>query len=314
MDDLASAIEIHHHLPEPWRSLLLQGPPAESGHGVPTLSPRLIERGARWVAPLYKYYFRTRIHGWERLPKAPAFIVANHSGFGTVEVLLLLYAWFQRFGHSRTVHGLAHQFLFRVPFLRDLIPRVGAVPAAPELARRILEAGEDLLVFPGGDWEAARPFYERKRIDFNNRHGFVRVSLETGVPVSPLVICGTHETVLILSRGDRIAHALRIDSSERVKIFPVTPQSIYAGWKLVRTLRGKSPVWTLPFHVLNGWLNLPWLPSRVTMELLEPIDLRRELQNVKGEKNRLARGYELVTGRMQTKLTELYARRRGYLG
>jgi len=204
--------------------------------------------------------------------------------------------------------------VFRWPLVREVLPKVGAVPADPEVAYRTLGAGKDLLVFPGGDWEAARPTRDRKKIDFAGRKGFVKVALKTGVPVVPLVICGAHETALIFSRGDKIAHFLGLDTTQRMKALPVTPQSIFALWKGIQTLRGKANPIFMPLWIANAWMAFPWFPSKITMELLDPIDMRAEIGHIEDEEERLQAGYDLVTGRMQAKLDELQAERRTFLG
>ncbi len=315
MDALGFDAQLYDAIPEPWRHWLFA--PAKKGAEGPTaaaFSPEFLDRFAQRVEPWYRSYFRCEVRGFEKVPPAPAFIVANHSGLGVVEVPLLLYAWTRRFGHDRPAHGLGHRLLFRVPLLRTVVSRVGAVPAGPEVGRRTLAAEQDLLVFPGGDWEAARPIGDRKRVDFGGRKGFVRLSLETGVPVTPLVICGAHETLLIFSRGERLAHALGLDERERLKTLPITPQFFFALWKTLQALRGKASPLLLPLWIANAWLCFPWLPSKITMEFLDPIDLRRELSGVKDAEEREEQGYKIVTSRMQEKLGALYAERRSYLG
>ena len=51
----------------------------------------------------------------------------------------------------------------------------------------ILGSGRVMLVYPGSDWEASRPFAERGRIDFAGRKGFLRVALRHRVPIVPVV-------------------------------------------------------------------------------------------------------------------------------
>ena len=246
-------------------------------------SPEFIAEVMRLIEPWYHGYFRCEVRGLENIPSSPAFLVGNHNGGGVVEIPLFLYAWYMRFGLSRPLLGLAHQAVFKFPWVKDLLPKIGAVPAAPDVARKILAAGKDLAVFPGGDWEAGRPTSERTRIDFAGRKGFVRTALQAGVPVVPIVITGAHETGIILSRGTELAKALGLDRTERMKAFPL---------------------WVFP----------PILPSKITIEVLGPIHLAEELAGIEDEEEKLARGYALVTTRMQQKMDELYRARAGFLG
>ena len=318
MDALGFDTHLYDVLPDRWRRLLFRETDLteeERAAHAPAFAPELIDRMLPWIEPLYRYYFRCELRGIEKFPEdPPTFCVANHNALGSVEIPMLLYAWTRHFGHERPVHGLAHRMVFQVPLVRELLPRIGALPAAPEVARRTLTAGKDLLVFPGGDWEAARPFGDRKKIDFAGRHGFVRIALETGVPLVPIVICGAAETMLIFSRGERLAKALGIDKSLRMKVLPVTPQGIFALWKMLQTLRGRASPLLLPLWIANAWLGFPWLPSKIVFEGLDPIDLRAEVGDIEDEQARLQAGYDLVTSRMQAKMDELQAERRTFLG
>ena len=249
----------------------------------PEYSPEMIERVMGWIEPVYKHYFRCEWRGAARIPERPAFIVANHNATGAIDVFMMLYAWYSRFGHSRPVHGLAHKMVFETPIVKELLPKLGAVPANPRKAHEVLEAGCDLAVFPGGDWEACRPYTDAGKIDFGGRKGFVRVALETGALISPFVLCGAHESSLILDRGTGIAHALGIDTLWRTKTVPLG----------------------LPLSVL---------PSKVTMESLDPIDLRAETAGIEDPGEKLQHGYDIVTSRMQECMDHLQAEREGYLG
>jgi len=163
-----------------------------------------------------------------------------------------------------------------MPITRTLLPRIGCVPATSGIAERTLRDGTDLLVFPGGDREAARPWSQRGSVTLAARSGFVRVALNTGAPVVPLVICGAHETVPIASSGARLARFLKLDKLLRVKVLPVTAQTLLLIRKIWDVLAGHSTPLTLPLYLLNTLIMFPWLPSKIVMEFLDPIDLRKE--------------------------------------
>ena len=48
-------------------------------------------------------------------------------------------------------------------------------------------------------------------MDFDHRAGFIALALEHGLPIVPVVSIGGQETALFLARGERLAHALRLD-------------------------------------------------------------------------------------------------------
>src|SRR5690606_18711728 len=98
---------------------------------------------------------------------------------------------------------------------------VGIVPARRQTARAILEAGHKLLVFPGGDIETMRPYRDRTKVVLAGRKGFAKLALEHDVPVLPLVSAGSHETLIVLSQGRRVARALRLHRWARLHSLPI---------------------------------------------------------------------------------------------
>lgn len=191
-------------------------------------------------------------------------------------------AFLDHFGTGRPFFQLAHDLLFQIPGLRALVQRYGTVPASPANMVQALERDAALLVYPGGDEETFRPSWESGQIDFAQRTGFVRLALEHGVPVVPVVAIGGQETALFLGRGRRVADALGLKRFLRVSVVP--------------------PVLGPPFGLTI--LDLPGripLPAKIEIRVLAPIDLRRRL----GRRPDLDEGYRLVTSTMQRTLTRL---------
>ena len=144
-----------------------------------------------------------------------------------------------------------------------------------------------MLVYPGGDWEVNRPTWEGNRIDFADRKGFIKLALDAGVPIVPIVSVGGQETAIFLSHGDRLARALRLDKLLRLKTLPVN----------------LSLPWIVNIGDFLG--HLP-LPAKITVQVLEPIDLRERY----GPDPDIGRIYDDVTAQMQDQLDELAAERR----
>jgi 1-acyl-sn-glycerol-3-phosphate acyltransferase len=229
-------------------------------------------------------YFRGEVRGLDNVPRdEPVLLVGNHSG-GTLiaDTFVFAQAFYDHFGPEREFHQLAHDLVFAVPGVRETLMRYGTVPASPENMRRALDRGAALLVYPGGDHESFRPSWESSEIDFDGRKGFVRLSLELGVRVVPVVAIGGQETALFLGRGRRIARALSLDRRLRLKVVP--PQIAPPFGLTVLDLPGRIP-----------------LPAKIAIEVLPPIDLRERL----GPRPDPAEGYELVTETMQETLDEL---------
>ena len=237
---------------------------------------------------LASFYFRADVRGLHRIPaEGPVLLVGNHSGGNlTPDTLVFTLAFSTYFGVERRFFQLAHNLVLAMPGL-GFLRRYGTVAASAENAHKALDSGAALLVYPGGDYEVHRPSTESSRVDFGGRKGFIRLALEKDVPLVPVVAIGGQETALFLSRGERLARMLRLDRTLRLKVLPIS----------------LALPWGLNLGDLAG--HLP-LPAKITIQVLEPIDLRAEF----GEDPDLDEIYDAIVGRMQATLDDLAAERR----
>jgi 1-acyl-sn-glycerol-3-phosphate acyltransferase len=138
----------------------------------------------RWLEPVLRglrLYHRHQVHGLEHVPRSGrALIVINHS-LATYDAMLLGHAIHKYTG--RFVRGLADRLMFRMPLVRTLAADVGIQVGSPENGARLLDAGELVMVAPGGMREALRPSTEEFHVDWHDRLGFVRLAAETRTPV-----------------------------------------------------------------------------------------------------------------------------------
>ncbi|MFC9895336.1 lysophospholipid acyltransferase family protein [Nocardia sp. NPDC127579] len=175
------------------------------------------------AARAYTNYFTPTVTGIEHLPIAgPALVIGNHSSiYWMPEVWITFMAMLER-RPAEPSFGVAHDVVLGTPVLGELIRQFGIIPANRDSAAAGLKDGGAVMVYPGGDWEACRPWTERDKIDFAGRKGFVRLALEMGVPVIPAVANGGHDSIFVLSRGARSAELLQLDKLFRAKVFPYT--------------------------------------------------------------------------------------------
>jgi 1-acyl-sn-glycerol-3-phosphate acyltransferase len=245
-----------------------------------------VERTVPLLWPLLRIWFRPDVRGLERIPAdGPVLLVGNHSGGNVApDTLVFTAAFVRRFGARRPFFQLAHELVVAAPWL-GLLRRYGTVTATPANARAALRAGAAVLVYPGGDWEAHRPVWQGHRTDFHGRHGFVRLALETGAPLVPVVAIGGQETALFLSRGEGLVRALDLHRRLRLDVVPI---SIAVPWGLdVGDVFGHVP-----------------LPAKITIEVLEPIDVARRFGDD------LDGAYDAIGALMQQALDRLAAQRR----
>ncbi|WP_280269097.1 lysophospholipid acyltransferase family protein [Nocardia wallacei] len=175
------------------------------------------------LARAYVNYFTPTVTGIEHLPASgPALIIGNHSSIYWAPEVWITFMAMMDHRPGEPTYGVAHEILLRAPFLGDSLRDFGVLPASREAATAGLKDGGAVLVYPGGDWEACRPWSDRAKIDFADRKGFVRLALELGVPVIPAVANGGHDSIFIVSRGERTARLLQLDKLVRAKVFPYT--------------------------------------------------------------------------------------------
>lgn len=195
---------------------------AEAAHDVFGRNPHFVRRALK-LSNLVMRYFSPEVHGVENLPKSgPVLLIGNHSGVMYLpDFWIALDAVTRRRDPELPVHMLVYDLLMMTPGLRTLLRQLGAIPASPKNAEKALGMGNLVFAYPGGDWEACRPWGQRNVIDFHDHKGFVRLALRCGVPVVPVVSHGAQHVLFVLSRGDRLARLLHIaDTPLRVNVLP----------------------------------------------------------------------------------------------
>jgi 1-acyl-sn-glycerol-3-phosphate acyltransferase len=171
---------------------------------------------------LHDRWFRCRVDGIEHVPNGPAILFGNHCGSTyTMEGAMLGVELLRRRGLEHPLYFLAHRAFYGLPGVGRWLVEVGAVLADRQVATRILRRGGQFVVFPGGDRDSHKPFRDRHRVDFHGHAGFIRMSLAERVPLVPFAHVGTHETLFVLARGDRLARALRLDRLTGLNVFPL---------------------------------------------------------------------------------------------
>jgi 1-acyl-sn-glycerol-3-phosphate acyltransferase len=201
---------------------------------------------------LIDYWFRMEMEGWEHLPKSPVLLVGIHSGAPFVwDAWTVGVQWWRRFGQQRPLHGTAHDALMALPGVGKFFRSMGVLPAAPDSIMSALAAGRDVALWPGGEVDALRPWYERDRAILAGRKGFVKMAIRAGVPIVPIATVGGADAMPVLLKGDRLARALRLDRLVRLKVFPLAL--------------------SLPWGVAPAFLPQLPLPAKIRTALRPPV-------------------------------------------
>lgn len=176
---------------------------------------RGVNRLLYWVArailqPFFLVYFRMKRIGMEHVPKdGPLIIASNHRSFMDPWVIGMML--------RRPIYYVAKTELFHRRSIAWFLSSLGAFPVdrgngdrdAMDAARRILERGDVVVIFPEGTRTRPGALGTPKR-------GVGRLALETGAPVVPVALIGTEA----IRRGWRIRpHKVRIRAGRPLR-FP----------------------------------------------------------------------------------------------
>jgi 1-acyl-sn-glycerol-3-phosphate acyltransferase len=240
--------------------------------------------------PLIDYWFRMEVDGWERLPEPPALLVGIHSGAPFVwDAWTVGIHWWRHFGSERVLHGTAHDALMAAPGIGAYFRRMGVIPAAPDSMASALAAGRDVAVWPGGEVDSLRPWTKRDEAVLAGRKGFIRLAINTGVPIVPIATVGGPDSMPVLATGRRLAKVLRLDRVARLKMFPFALQ---APWGLSPALLPEIP-----------------LPTKIRTAFQEPIEVGADPERADDDAYLDAK-YEEVRSSIQRGMDALARRRR----
>lgn len=218
--------------------------------------PGLTETVMGLVRPILKGWHRTDVRGLDNMPQGGALVVSNHSGgMFAMDVPVFATGFYERFGFDRPVYTLSFDLVLSGP-TATFFRKMGFIKANHDNAEQALRTGGVVVVFPGGDYDVYRPTTARNKIDFGGRTGYINAALNAGVPIVPMVGIGGQESQIYLTRGTEVAKLLRLDKLLRAKILPLS-----IGFPF-----GLSAVFPV---------NVP-LPTKIVMEVLEPIDIVAE--------------------------------------
>ncbi len=280
---------------EPTRGLLTPDARRCAGVGfdvdsIDNRDPEAIRRATEWLGPLLDRYFTPEVQGLDRVPPGAALYVGNHNGgLCSADTFILCQHLFHRWGLDAVPYGLGHDLAVKMPGLAHILVPLGAVRAGSGIAQRLFEQGRKVMVYPGGDLDSLRPYRDRNRVVFGGSQGYLRLALRAGVPLVPVVAAGAHATFVVLDDGRWLARGLGLDRMFRLKVWPIT---LALPWGLM--------VGTAPY--------LP-LPTKICIEVLEPMHFERSGPEAAADEAYVAACDVEVRRVMQAALTRLAEQR-----
>ncbi len=158
---------------------------------------------------LYKHYFRVQTFGIERVPKGRVLLVANHSGQLPLDGAMIGVALLLEADPPRTIRTMVEKWVPTLPYVSTFMARVGQIVGTPENCRRLLAAGEAILVFPEGVRGLGKLWPQRYQLQEFGL-GFLRLALETDTPIVPVAVIGAEEQAPALFNLRRLARTLKM--------------------------------------------------------------------------------------------------------
>jgi len=165
---------------------------------------------------LYKHYFRVEAVGAEKLPEGRLLLIANHSGQLPLDGAMIGVACFLQGEPPRAIRAMVEKWVPSLPFVSTFMARAGQVVGTPENCRRLLAAGETILVFPEGVRGISKLYKNRYQLQEFGQ-GFMRLALETDTPIVPVAVVGAEEQAAALVNVKPLADLLGFPA------FPLTP-------------------------------------------------------------------------------------------
>ena len=182
--------------PAPATPMPVTTAPGQRGTSIANFKPPPPEQMRRWFA-LARAYFNPEFLGlWELDLKKPALFVGNHTLFGLTDAPLMIEHLYSQYGLM--LRGLGDRGHFNVPYWGESLVKNGMVLGTPENCSALMNAGQSILVFPGGGREVMRRKGEAYQLIWKKRTGFARMAIEHGYDIIPFGSVGPDESFDIL--------------------------------------------------------------------------------------------------------------------
>lgn len=135
-------------------------------------------------------WFKPTFTGLERLPNKPALFVGNHSFLALDAFVFHL---LMHYDYGRFLRPLGDKTLFANQQYADLVISLGAAVGYPEVVLSLMAEGKDLLLYPGGTYEAVKSPQRRYELMWKQRYGFIRLAAQAGYTIVPVAAVGPDE-------------------------------------------------------------------------------------------------------------------------
>ena len=142
------------------------------------------------AAAIMRKWFKPSFVGLERLPSKPALFVGNHS---LLAMDAFAFHTLLSYDYGRFLRPLGDRTLFENPQYADTVISMGAAVGQPVVVEALMAGGHDLLLYPGGTYEAVKPPEQRYELLWQHRYGFIRLAAKMGYTIVPFASVGPDE-------------------------------------------------------------------------------------------------------------------------
>ena len=166
-------------------------------------------------------YFSPVFYGMNHIDtKTPHMFVGNHTIHGFLDSPLV----FAELYLTKGVHlrGIGDHIHFSIPLWRDFVKWSGGVPGTRENCKKLMEAGENIVIIPGGGREVCKRKGEAYKLIWKQRLGFVRLAVEHNYNIMPFAMVGGENAYSIIFDRDDIMNSIVGQFLKRTKILENT--------------------------------------------------------------------------------------------
>lgn len=224
----------------------------------------------------FNWYFDPQFLGSENIPTDRGVLyVSNHSLYSIADMAVSIGIQRQT---ERPLRGLADRSHIDLPGWGKMLKKMGAVLGDPQICSALMEAGQSILVFPGGGREVMKKRKEIYDLVWKERLGFVRLALQHNYDIVPVGVVGEGEMFHFIADSDDYMET-RLG------------KAIHGAGLLDKYMRGKDE---LPPMVRGIGLTMLPKPHRIYVAYGKPIRLS-DLANAKSDKETLLKAREVVS-------------------
>lgn len=145
----------------------------------------------------FRQYFAPRYYGMEEFDASrPALFIGNHTIYGMTDGFFLGSEMYEKQGLF--IRALVDNMHNEVPLWRDMVSKLGFIPASREVCETLMREGNSIMVFPGGARETCKQKGEQYTLTWKKRVGFARMAIQNGYDIVPVAGLGGDDLYKII--------------------------------------------------------------------------------------------------------------------